>query len=370
MANPNSISAPNRVAAILEQCWHRVPGGTAISAVRSMQAVAATTVWSVVGVAARHRNPPAVPIPAEVPVTHMPLRRRALYDAWHYLRWPLLQRYTGRVDVVHGTGGVVPAPGNAALVMTIHDLAFLYRPEHFTRRGVRFMQRALDLTRRLADLVIVPSEATLAECVDAGFEHHRLRVIPWGCRPAAVTDAARHRVRQRYSLPAEFLLWAGTAEPRKNLVGLLQAYRQAKSPWPLILVGPAGWGDDAMPELTGGVRHIGEVPSHDLEVLYDLAGVFVYPSLAEGFGLPVLEAMAHATPVITARGTATEEVAGPGGLLINPTDSDSLAAAICELTSDVDRRAQLGMAAATRAAGFTWERTAALISAVYDEARS
>ncbi len=272
--------------------------------------------------------------------------------------------------MIHATGGVVPPGSGASLVVTIHDLAFLHRPEHFSRRGVSFMTRAFELTRAEADLVIVPSEATAADCRANGLDESRVRVVPWGVKPAVIDEAARARVSRSHRLPDEFLLWVGTAEPRKNLPALLAAHRSSGTDVPLILVGPKGWGPtiDTLIEENDGARHIGQVHGDDLAVLYDMATAFVYPSLLEGFGMPVLEAMGQGTAVITSRGTSTEEVAGEAGVLIDPTDVDELAAAISSLTTDVDRRDRLGAAALDRAARFTWQRTAALTTAVYDEA--
>ncbi len=359
-----------RVAAVVEQSWHRVPGGTATSTVRTVDALAAFTDVDVIGIAARHSEGAPADLTPTVPVQHLPLSRTALYESWHRFRRPSVTRWTGPIDLVHATGGVVPPRSGVALVATIHDLTFLHRPEQFTRRGVSFMTRSLELAQREADMVIVPSEATAEDCLSAGIERRRLRVIPWGCTPAVIPDADRASVRAAYSLSDEFLLWVGTAEPRKNLPALLEAHGRTQSDLPLILVGPPGWGRDAAYGAPGGderVRHLGVVPQSVLTVLYELATAFVYPSLMEGFGMPVLEAMAQGTPVITSRWSATEEVAGDAARLIDPADSGSIAVAIDELVSDVALRDHLGERARSRAAGLTWENTANLTAEVYRE---
>lgn len=274
------------------------------------------------------------------------------------------------MDVVHATGGVIPPRSGASLVVTIHDLAFLHRPDQFTRRGVSFMTRALELAQRQADLIIVPSEATAEDCRGAGVEGRRLRVIPWGCAPVTIAERDRLSVRAAYSLPEEFLLWVGTAEPRKNLPTLIEAHERSQSDLPLILVGPSGWGSDANLGTPGGtesIRHLGVVPDSVLSVLYDLATGFIYPSLMEGFGMPVLEAMAQGAPVITSRGSATEEVAGGAARLVDPLDSGSIAVAIDEIAGDAVLRDELAQRARTRAASLTWENTANLTAAVYRE---
>ena len=132
-----------RVAVTLEQCWHRVPGGTATSILGLLDTLRRTNDLELVGVAARHGRPPAPPFRPSITVSHLPLPRRALYESWHApepLRWPTVQRATGPVDVVHATAVAVPPAGGAALVVTIHDLAFLADPTMFTRHGLRFFR--------------------------------------------------------------------------------------------------------------------------------------------------------------------------------------------------------------------------------------
>ena len=263
-------------------------------------------------------------------------------------------------------------PGDAALVVTIHDLAFIHRPGHFTRRGVAFLGRAFELARRRADLIVVPSATTADDCRAHGVAGDRLRVVPWGVDTVPVDDAARERVRRHHALPESFLLWVGTAEPRKNLRGLLAAHRRMANDIPLVLVGPGGWGTDLEALIEAAptrVRHLGRVPRDELGVLYDLADVFVYPSLLEGFGMPVLEAMAQGTAVVTSAGTSTEEVVGPSGVVVDPTDVDALSAALDTLVSDDVRRRRVASAGRTRAAEMTWDATATAVADVYDEVR-
>lgn len=334
-------------------------------------AVAARGDWDVVGVAAAHRHPPAPSVAPTVPVCHLALGRRVLYEAWHRFRRPLIQRRTGPVDIVHATGGAIPPPGDAALVVTIHDLAPLTRPEWFTPHGVRFMSRAFELARAEADMVIVPSEATARDCRDRGVGDDRLRVVPWGVEPRLMTDSARAEVRARYRLPGEFALWVGTAEPRKNLDGLVNAVARVETALPLVLAGPRGWNlelDDLLDRAPSTVRHLGEVAEADLGVLYDLATVFVYPSLMEGYGMPVLEAMAQGTAVVTSAGTATEEVVGPAAVLVDPGDVDALAEAIDRVVGDEALRRSLAAAGRARAASLTWPKTGAGTVAAYADA--
>lgn len=359
-----------RVALTVEQSWASVPGGTAVATIGLAHALARRADIDVVGVAARHARDAPRGWELPVPVRHLGLPTRLLFEAWHRLRWPAVERATGPVDVVHGTIIAVP-PSHAPLVLTIHDLAFLSHPHHFTSRGVRFFERALELALREARMVTCPSDATIRACVAAGFEVDRLRLVPWGVRAQTVRAADRERGRSRYGLERPFILFCGTVEPRKNLHRVLQAFRAIDHrEVDLIIAGPKGWREDigeALRELAGRARWLGAVPAQDLFALYADAAVVVYPSLEEGFGFPVLEAMAQGAPVVTSSGTATEEVAGDAALLVDPLDTDAIADAMDRVLSDHDLARRLGEAGRARAATYTWERSGELMAGIYAE---
>jgi glycosyltransferase involved in cell wall biosynthesis len=363
-----------RVAVALEQCWHRVPGGSATSILGLLDALAATGAVDLVGVAARHPEPPEAPFRPSIEVRHLPLPRLALYEAWHApgaLRWPAPQRATGPVDVVHATAVAVPPTGGAPLVATIHDLAFLAEPGSYTTHGLRFFRRGTELARRHARVVVVPSEATAAECRGAGFDPARLRVVPWGHRPRAVGDPEVAAAREAFGLPARYGLFVGTTEPRKNLPRLLRAWRAAGTDVPLALAGPVGWGDDAALDALVrevGARRLGYVEPAVRDALYAGAAVVAYPSVREGFGLPVLEAMSQGAPVLTSRGTATEEVLGDGGVLVDPLDEASIADGIREVLGDAAAATAMGERGRARAAGYTWAACAEGYLSAYREA--
>ncbi len=366
-----------RVGAIVEQCWHRVPGGTARSTVASLLALAKRGDWEVVGISAWHRRAAAHTTELDKLIdeigelSQMRMPRRLLYQSWHRLGRPHIARRTGQVDVLHATGGVIPPAGSAALVVTIHDLAFFRYPEYFTKAGVAFMNRAFALAKRHADVVLVPSRHTLNDCVAHGLAEQRMRVVPWGVAPKQVNQTDRVELRSRLKLPKEFILWVGTSEPRKNLETLLVAHQRAQHDVPLLLVGPRGWGMelDELLAKSSNVYHLGVLTNKDLQTLYDLAQVFVYPSLMEGFGMPVLEAMAQGTAVVTGATTSTAEVAGQAAVLVNPTDVDAIASAIDSLLEDDRFRKQLAASGAKRGATMTWQACATQIAAAYELVR-
>lgn len=340
-----------RVAVTLEQCWHEVPGGTARAALDSVAAVGEFPEIIQIGVSARHRALPPPPWRPSIEVRSLPLPRLALYESWHRVRRPRIERATGAVDVIHATGMVVPPP-SAPLVVTVNDLAFTRSPEQFTRRGVRFFTRAIELTRRDADIVVCPSTATLEDCAAQGFDRARLRRIPYGVTPVEVSDAQIEAIRRRFDLPERFVLWAGTIEPRKNLPTLLTAFAAVEeSAVGLVLVGPKGWNEDIermLHRLAPRVRTLGFVDTESLSALYAAAEVFCFPSLEEGFGLPVLEAMARRTAVITSAGTATAEILGPAGILVDPRDDSALRDALDSVLGDDVRRRELADAGLVR----------------------
>jgi glycosyltransferase involved in cell wall biosynthesis len=362
------VSSPLRAAVTLEQCWHDVPGGTASSALETVAAISRIADVSVVGVAARHRSMPPPPWTPPVAVSCLPLPRTALYEAWQLpdpLRWPPVQHATGPVDVVHATTSAIP-PKRAPLVVTVHDLAFLHEPSHFTRHGLRFFNRGLALTTSLADLVLVPSSATMTDCVSAGIAESKLRLIPHGVAVPAVSRESVADFRARYGVPERYVLWCGTLEPRKNVPALVAAFAPLRRRDPalgLVLVGPSGWGDVEVGS-PDGVQLLGFLPASDLHAAYAGAAAFCYPSLREGFGLPVLEAMAHGVPVVTSTDSAMAEFVDGTGILVDPYDVAALSSALDAAIGDTS----LGAAGQARAAGYSWDKAAELTVAAYREA--
>ena len=356
-------TTPLRAALVVEQLWQPVPGGSGTYIRELAAALSRRHDVRPAGLAAGHRAPPPADWRLDVPVRQVPLPRRALYAAWQrgLLRAELV---LPGADVVHATTWAVP-PTRRPLVVTVHDLAFLREPAHFTAHGNAFFRRALATVRDRAHAVVVPSRATAGECVAAGLDEELVHVVPHGVDvpevgPSQVTD-----VRRRHGIPGSYVMWAGTVEPRKNVPTLLEAYARLGDAPDLVLVGPRGWGE--VPEvpaaLRGRVRTTGRVTREDLHALYAGADAFVFPSLAEGFGLPVLEAMAHGVPVVTSRGTACAEVLGTAGVLVDPGDPADVARGIREALGGGS--AALARAGSDRAARFSWDAAAEATLAAY-----
>ena len=351
-----------RVAYTLEQCWHDAPGGTAVAAIEVARRLAPRDDVTLVGVAGRHRAAPHPEWRSPIPIAQLPLPRPLLYEAWLRLRRPAVEQATGPVEIAHATG-LVPCPTAAPLVVTIHDLAFVHQPDQFSRQGLRVMRRSLAITRDVATLVVTSSQTSRRDLEANGVEGTRIRVVPLGVDHAPATPDAVAAIRRTYRLPSRFALFVGTLEPRKNLRRLGSAMARLADPLPLVVAGPDGWGDAGLD--TADVRFLGFVPAAELAALYAAATVFAYPSESEGFGLPVAEAMAQGTPVVTSAGTSTEEVAGGAAVLVDPFDIDAIAAGI----DDAQRRAEeLATAGRARAAALTWDAAAERTLDVYREA--
>lgn len=370
-ANAASQRHGPRVGLVVEQLWQPVPGGSG-TYIRELAAALWSHGTTVAGLAARH--PGAVPHDVGLP-EHLPLRcarlpRRALYDTWNAFHLPLAETVLPGADIVHATTWALPGT-RLPLAVTVHDLAFLRSPEHFTPRGIRYFQRSMARAIHEASAVIVPSHATADDCVRAGFNASRITVIPHGVRTLPVTDAEVAGFRDAHGLNRPYLLWTGTREPRKNLSTLLAAYEIVARHIPdldLVVVGPQGWGKDAAErrvaaDLSGRIHVLGWLSNADLAAAYRGARVFSFPSHWEGFGLPVLEAMAYGTPVVTSRGTCMEEVIGNAGLLADPGDPQELATQIQRAAGRAhDELVEAGLRQAT---SLTWERSAEAHTQVY-----
>lgn len=288
----------------------------------------------------------------------------------------------GQVNHVvdHSYGHLVHFLNPARTVVTVHDLAPLGAPEPGGRWGVsaRLWRWSLQGTLRAARL-IADSAFTREELLRwTGYPAGRIVVIPCGVAPAfrpLENESALRAVRERYDLPeGRLLLHVGHEAPRKNLAGLLQALAhvvQAARDVHLVQVGAQPGKDEealvAQLGLQGRVCWLGTVPGRDLPALYNLATCFAFPSLYEGFGLPVLEAMACGTPVVCSHLASLPEVAGDAAYLADPREPTALAQALLEVLEDAALRRRLREAGLRRAATFTWARTAAATANVYRE---
>ena len=302
--------------------------------------------------------------------------RRLWWDGWR------VGRAAAHADVLHSTSAYLPWRAPCPCVLTIHDLAIYRYPETFPRIN-RTLGRCLfeSAVRRAAALIAV-SEATRRDAIELlGLSADTITVIPEAPDPLfhPVRDHAEvARVRARYDLSRPYILSVATAEPRKNLRRLLAAFAACRAApgrdEELVLVGGKGWlggpleADVRRLAAAGLVRTLGYVPREDLPALYAGAAALAYPSLYEGFGLPVLEGLACGAPVLTSHGSSLEEVAGDAALLVDPTSTESIANGLHALVADATLAATLRRRGPPRAGRFTWDATARATLLVYARA--
>ena len=282
------------------------------------------------------------------------------------------------VTLFHGTNFEVPLRGDCPSIVTIHDLSLLlHSSTHETRAVLRAKLRLPQMARR-ATMVITDSEPVRSEvCEHLGVAPEKVVAIPLAPQPE-FTRSPREviaEVQQRLGVEDEFLLYAGTVEPRKNLVTLLRAFEEVLRTTSLrpqlVIAGKLGWKEnDALVDMEKSlfkdrIKITGYVTDADLCALYSSCRVFLYPSIYEGFGLPPLEAMACGAPVIA---SAVPSVTSDAARVIAPTDAQALARNIVELLRDAKAREDLSAAGRKHAAKFSWAQTATLTREVYDEA--
>ncbi len=337
-------------------------------------------------------RPPAVlPVPDSLPVapnvTHRPapVDERWLYRLWYRAGIPLpVQLFTGPIDLFHSPDFVLPPVRHGVpTLLTVHDLSFVHYPATFPAKLVAYLNRIVPRSVARASHILADSESTrrdLAAVWDVPDD--KVTVLHSGVneRFRPVTDAAvLAAVRARYGLgQTPFVLAVGTVQPRKNYELLVRAFRSVAEAQPhtLVIAGGRGWLSDGLQAeidrqgLAARVLLPGFVDDADLPALYSAADLFVFPSLYEGFGLPLLEAMACGVPVISSNASSLPEVAATGGepaaLLLPPGDEAAWAAAMLRLLGDTAARQRLIEAGRGQVARFTWVGAARQLAALYE----
>jgi glycosyltransferase involved in cell wall biosynthesis len=300
---------------------------------------------------------------------------------WTHVRLSL-EMLAAPPDVLFVPAHVLPIVHPRRSVVTVHDLGYRHEPQAHRPLDRLYLELSTRYNARAASQVIADSAATKRDLVQLyGTDPQRITVVPLGVDELfqPVNDAARlAAVRAQYGIPGDYLLYVGTLQPRKNLVRLIEAWNKIRNSnfeirnWVLVIAGKRGWLYEEIFAtvqrlgLEGQVLFPGYVPEEDLPALLSGATAFVLPSLYEGFGLPVLEAMACGTPVIAANVASLPEVVGDAGLLVDPLDTDALAAAMQRLLTDAapstplraSLRAELRQRGLARAKLFSWPRCA------------
>jgi len=267
-------------------------------------------------------------------------------------------------------------------VITIHDMAHEYHPENVNEKLLRYLKQELPRTARLATLIIADSQNTKMDILKfLGVPQDKVKVIHIG------VDKTFHPITnptilgatsKKYRLPGEFILYLGAIQPRKNIAGLVKAYhllcQDSNFNYHLVVAGGVGWKNEDINHLVvelglkDRIRFTGYISSSDLPILYSLAKAFIYPSFYEGFGLPILEAMACGTPVVTSNLSSLPEIGGDAVIYTNPYSVDELANAIRQILSDKELRSRCITKGLERAKVFSWRKCAMETLKVLNEA--
>jgi glycosyltransferase involved in cell wall biosynthesis len=297
-----------------------------------------------------------------------------------YLPCLLLLR---RIDVIHSLHYAFPLlPVGTRRVVTIHDMTFFTMPEVHEKIKILYFRFFMRAAVRLADAIVFISQSVQKDCIALlGATSGIHTVIPHGkdeslqpATPSPAYDADLKCLGEKYRLPQHFVLYIGTLEPRKNLDRLILAFSEIAARDPeigLVLAGKMGWMMESLSStierlgLTARVVFTGFILEEEKPLLLSACAVFVYPSLYEGFGLPVLEALACGAPTITSNISSLPEVAGDAAILIDPLNSAAIAAAMNSLLTNPALRSELRAKGFSQASKFTWQKTASLTAEVY-----
>ncbi|MGQ9716465.1 MAG: glycosyltransferase family 4 protein [Anaerolineae bacterium] len=320
--------------------------------------------------------PVDLPLSSAVRLRFLPLSDEWAARLWHRARLPIpVETFTGPVDLFYSPDFVLPPTlSRTRTLLTVHDLSFLRYPDHFVPKLVRYLERVVPASVARAERVLADSEATRADLIRLlGVPPEKVEVLYSGVdarfRPEP-ESGEQERLRTRYGLDRPYVLSVGTLQPRKNFVRLIRAFaRLPATGRMLVIAGSRGWLYESVLEEAARhpdrVRVLGFVEDADLPALYRGADLFVFPSFYEGFGLPVLEAMACGVPVVCSGVSSLPEVAGDAALLVDPEDEEGLSQAMERVLEDEGLRQEMAARGRARAARFTWEQAARRLAAMF-----
>ena len=366
-----------RVALHVDQLFFTVPGGVG-TYIRNLVPALADRDPSLEMMLFHARFDP--PVPAEPWMDafvreEVPGSIRSLYPRWNLVGRPALPAALRATDLVHAmsASSIPPTAEGQRLVVTVHDVAFDRYPGMFPRAWRTMYRLGLRAAVRRADAIVTPSRHTAEDVLSrTKVDPRKLHVVPEAAAlPASDVDVGEALSHLKVRPP--YVLFVGTIEPRKNLVRLVRAYRRVAAtgvPHALVLAGPLGWHHESlMRELAlegpGEIVMTGALAPDELDAVYRAADAFAYPSVYEGFGLPVLEAMTRGVPVVASNTSSLPEVTGDAALGVNPRSIREIASAIESLCTDVDLAERLAAAGRRRAERFTWDETARQTLEVY-----
>lgn len=308
-------------------------------------------------------------------------RSKLIRPASPLIRIPIgfaIESRSHRLDVLHAQY-LLPHHVKCRTVLTVHDVLFERFPEYFTRAEYYRLKVGIPWSCRRADRIITVSESSKRDLVELyGLDPEQIRVTYLGpdpCYRPIDPAQAKQYLKERHGIEGEFLLYVGAIQPRKNIPRLLAAFAKVKFeervPHKLVIVGPKAWlAQEAFRSLEKNAAKkdvivTGYVPREDLPYFYNAATAFVYVSMCEGFGLPVVEAMACGTPTITSRGSSLEEIAAGAAILIDPSDDEAISDAIRKVLSDSEMRTNLRERGLARSQKFSCHKMAVETQEIY-----
>jgi glycosyltransferase involved in cell wall biosynthesis len=310
---------------------------------------------------------------------------RADYKPWRMAVWLGqlarigFNRLVPNAELFHATEHLLPPLCGVPTVLTVHDMIFTLFPQHQKRLNFWYLNATMPLYCRRADAIVTVSESSKRDIVKHyGLVSNKITVIYEAASPEFVPapESVVEQARSRYGLPDQFLIHVGTIEPRKNLTRLieaLQCLRDEGLTIPLVVTSAKGWLYDSFfrrleeLEIRNTVHFTGYVPAADLPVLYNAATVAALPSVYEGFGLPMLEAMACGTPVVSSSASCLPEIGGDAACYFDPYSVEEMANAIRDVWADTDLQAEMRHRGLAQASRFSWARAAEETLAVYQK---
>lgn len=327
--------------------------------------------------------PVETPLPTGKNISYQPalLNERWLYRLWYRLRLPLpVQWVTGKLDLFHSPDFVLPPVANQIpTLLTVHDLSFVHYPNVYPKPLVTYLNTVVPWSVGRATHILADSVATKQDLGQFWkVPDEKVTVLYSGVheRFQPVTDEGKlTAVRQKYQLGDQpYIFTVGTVQPRKNYQMLIRAFKPIAENWlhNLYIAGGKGWlYDDMLAEieqqgLQERVKFIGFVADDDLPALYSAATLYVFPSLYEGFGLPLLEAMQCGVPIVTSGASCLPEVAGNAAVQLSPTDEHAWSATMQQLLADPQQRTKLIAAGFRQARQFSWQKAASQLLEIYD----
>ena len=303
---------------------------------------------------------------------------KPLFDFfWYKLKFPSIEFFTGEVDIFH-SNFYSPLMKKGESIITIYDVSFFAFPELQTKDAQKFRNKVIKSCHKASKIITISNFSKMEILKYVNVPKEKIEVIYPGVNIRnQQLDVNENDILRKYRLSKDYVLFVGTIEPRKNLERLVRAFKllidSGTNKYDLVIVGKLGWKYNSFLQtlrisgIQDKVKLLGYIPANELPIIYKYASLFIYPSIYEGFGLPVLEAMANEVPVITSNLSSLPEVAGDAALLVNPYDEGQIAEGMNKILSDPKLRRQLIERGKERVKKFSWMETAKQTLKLYEE---